>query len=302
MERVLHITVEKKSRTDASVNMIAHMEHFLGQWQSHELPAAISLFDNVDSTLDVAWDMVAHTTLPIWGSVLAQSQNQGRGQTRRQWHSPAGNIYAALRLPYAGTFLTSAASIAFSVLLLKAFARLGIYLQLKWPNDLVIVASTAGKAQKVGGILLEERNGVLMAGIGINLMHAPDPDILRKDFAIPAGNISIPSQILHNICRNENHSFFYAQPLAECLWLQLVKHMYLCYKNCSTTDFSHGDMSWKEEAEAVLLWKNTVVQLHDDDHYVCGVLQGLNELGELGLLVDKKVQYFMNGSLRCGTL
>ena len=105
--------------------------------------------------------------LAPWQSVLVSSQRQGRGQLRRNWVSPAGNIYAALRLPMQEPFASSAASTVTGAMLAAALGKLGFEVRLKWPNDLAVLDGDT--PAKVAGILLEERAGVLLAGIGINV-------------------------------------------------------------------------------------------------------------------------------------
>lgn len=48
------------------------------------------------SCLDTAAHLAARGWLEPWDSVQVYSQTAGRGQLRRQWHSPVGNLYAAL--------------------------------------------------------------------------------------------------------------------------------------------------------------------------------------------------------------
>ena len=59
----------------------------------------------VPSVLDTAWQAVAEGRLNVFDSILAAAQTAGRGQYRRNWHSPEGNLYAALRLPGTPPFL-----------------------------------------------------------------------------------------------------------------------------------------------------------------------------------------------------
>ena len=51
----------------------------------------------VSTTMDAAREPDVH--LGVFDSLLAESQTNGRGQYRRNWGSPAGNLYASLRLP-----------------------------------------------------------------------------------------------------------------------------------------------------------------------------------------------------------
>ena len=124
-------------------------------------------FAEVPSCLDAAFELARAGRLRIWDSALAASQTAGRGQLRRQWHSPPGNIYAALRLPVTPPFDGSSAAPAVGLLAAEALGALGWHVRIKWPNDLVL--HMAGVPRKVAGILLEERGGVLLAGIGVNV-------------------------------------------------------------------------------------------------------------------------------------
>ena len=112
-------------------------------------------FGEVGSCLDTAANLAARAWLAPWDSVQVVSQTAGRGQLRRQWHSPAGNVYAALRLPLVPPFDGTAAAPAVGALLAEALAVDGWQVRLKWPNDLVLCTSEA-EPRKLAGILLEE--------------------------------------------------------------------------------------------------------------------------------------------------
>lgn len=118
-------------------------------------------FGEVSSALDVGHTLARRGLLAPWQSVLVSSQRQGRGQLRRNWVSPAGNIYAALRLPMQEPFASSAASTVTGAMLAAALGKLGFEVRLKWPNDLAVLDGDT--PAKVAGILLEERAGVLLA-------------------------------------------------------------------------------------------------------------------------------------------
>lgn len=154
-------------------------------WEgSAPLPVRIAVCGSCASSLDAAWSLVRQEALAPWDSVLAVAQEQGRGQLRRPWHSPPGNVYAAWRLPESFAALGDAAAPAAGWLAVQGFRGLGLDLRLKWPNDLLL------EERKVGGLLLEERGGVLLAGLGLNLASAPDSKALGRDpWAPPAGRL-----------------------------------------------------------------------------------------------------------------
>ncbi len=275
----MHIFAEKKS-FNAQVC----------QWTGKDLPAPVFVFAQVSSVLDVAWELVAQSQLPEWGSVLAESQSKGRGQMRRSWHSPAGNIYAALRLPATEPFTTTAAAPALSSCLINVLRALQCPLYLKWPNDLAHI-HCAGRPQKVGGILLEERQGVILAGIGLNVMYAPPDDSLRENYALAAGILPSPMGLDERVTLVNNSGFSYENSVTERLWIYVVNQLYFCYE-------AKLHLAWLDTAHASLLWKDKYVQVEDGRESIGGILQGLNAHGELCLSIQGATQCFNGGSVR----
>lgn len=154
-------------------------------WRSHEgaqLPPTL-VTGECASSLDLAWRLAALDRLPEWGTVLALTQTSGRGQLRRPWVSPPGNLYAAWRLPRdwpAGRRLAPELTPLLLGLMLSAgFESLGYATSIKWPNDILL------NEKKICGVLVEERGGRLVAGVGVNLSH-PELGVLERDPEAPA--------------------------------------------------------------------------------------------------------------------
>ena len=237
-------------------------------------------FGEVSSALDVGHTLARRGLLAPWQSVLVSSQRQGRGRLRRNWVSPAGNIYAALRLPMQEPFASSAASTVTGAMLAAALGKLGFEVRLKWPNDLAVLDGDT--PAKVAGILLEERAGVLLAGIGINVAWAPPAETLRAGAAMPA-------KALVSGLEKSQKIFL----TAESLWYQLV--------NCLFCEYSTGGSlkkNWKDLAESFLLWRGSCVCLDDGDEVVEGILTGLCHDGGLCLSRNGRQEVFYSGSLR----
>lgn len=125
---------------------------------------------------------------PIW--LRAEAQSAGAGRSGRAWHSPPGNLYATLLLPWAGEVGTAAlmsfvACLAVADTLDRYASQSSV--TLKWPNDALL------EGKKVAGVLLEaggsDDTRWLAIGIGINLAHKPDdarwPPIALSDIAAP---------------------------------------------------------------------------------------------------------------------
>ncbi len=252
---------------------------------SMELSVAATTYiaGNCTSTFDVAWQLVRDNVLPEWGAVLASRQSAGRGQLRREWHSPRGNLYVTFRLPDDPNLRGDAASVVAGWLLAAAFSRLGFPVSLKWPNDLL---NDAG--QKVGGILLEERGGVLLAGVGVNIAKAPPPEQLRADHAASAAVLS---------GREESSN---APPAPFPLWRSLVRALIQEYI-CSVAGQSAAGIF--AGVNAMLAWKGRAVTLFEGDgSAVSGRLEGVGRQGGVLLrCAGGETRELSSGSLSLGT-
>lgn len=149
------------------------------------IAAPIYTIEETSSTFDAAWALAKDTELPAWASVIAFSQTNGRGQLRREWHSPIGNLYVSFFLPESFFRMNDLASMVIGWCVCEALAEENIATYLKWPNDILYADG------KLGGMLLEERQGRLLAGLGLNLVSAPPSVSLRPGHAVPA--VALPS-------------------------------------------------------------------------------------------------------------
>lgn len=101
-------------------------------------------------------------------ALLVEGQSGGRGRRGREWRSPlAANLYLSLARRYAGGLARlGGLSLAAGVAVAEALHSLGVAVQLKWPNDLVI------DGRKLGGLLVEgggEHAGPVRAVVGLGL-------------------------------------------------------------------------------------------------------------------------------------
>jgi BirA family biotin operon repressor/biotin-[acetyl-CoA-carboxylase] ligase len=119
--------------------------------------------------------------------VLASAQTAGKGRLGRTWASPEGGVYlsAVLRPPLA---VADAGPLALVVGIgvARGLASLGAGVGLKWPNDVVALATGAsggpthpgGHGGKIAGVLLEsmsegERLSWVVAGVGVDVRRPP---------------------------------------------------------------------------------------------------------------------------------
>lgn len=116
---------------------------------------------DVPSTQDLARDRLE--SLPV--AVVASSQSEGRGRSGSLWE----NAERALAVSLAWE-ADDDDHRPFSLMAGVAAVRaLGNDVALKWPNDVM------KSEQKIGGILVERAEGVVVAGLGANLFWPAPP-------------------------------------------------------------------------------------------------------------------------------
>ena len=118
--------------------------------------------DTVTSTQDAA---IEHD-LQVGDVCRSFNQTAGRGRRGNTWNSSGGVAVtvvveeATLHLPVA-----VAATLASVLNNLIPNNRVGI----KWPNDLYV------DGKKLAGVLIEQREGRCLVGVGVNVLEAPIP-------------------------------------------------------------------------------------------------------------------------------
>jgi len=125
-------------------------------------------FLKIDSTNRVAMEL-GYADEPEGAVVIAEEQTAGRGRAGRTWHSERGTgIYVTLLLrpkisPVQAPLLTMMAGLSARSAIQ---AQTDLFLDLKWPNDLML------GGRKLGGILTEmhaEPTQVRFVSVGIGL-------------------------------------------------------------------------------------------------------------------------------------
>ena len=118
--------------------------------------------DEVPSTQDLARSEFG--TTPV--VVIAASQTAGRGRTGAEWITAPRALAVSV-----ATQVNAGEDRPLSLMAGVAARRvLGETIDLKWPNDLEI------DEQKVGGILVEQSDGVAVLGMGLNLWWPEPPE------------------------------------------------------------------------------------------------------------------------------
>lgn len=129
--------------------------------------------DQVESTND---DVLAYRAEIQPGrafAVTAEEQFSGRGRLDRAWSSPWG---AGIALSVACSTADvsgqiSSVPLRVGLAIVKALENLGIATAVKWPNDVV---TTDDPMRKLGGVLVQLHDDILVIGIGVNVSLQAD--------------------------------------------------------------------------------------------------------------------------------
>ncbi len=276
------------------------------------LPAPVYITGPATSTLDVARLLVEADLFPEWASVLSLRQSSGRGQMRRAWASPEGNLYSALRLPLAPPFDSAAAAPACGSLFAEALSRESCPVLLKWPNDILQpsssfrpgVAPGRNDCSKVGGMLMEERRGALIVGTGFNLVSCPPNSMLRDNYAFSAGVLRRASgfPLVDPACAHPSQKDSKSKDIVTIftLWIRLASRLFSCYSQRQTLE-----PWWPALAQRHLAFRGCRVTLADACperetmvRIPCeGVVDGVTESGALRLSTAFGTETFLGGSI-----
>lgn len=244
-------------------------------WRSSNAENGKVLFitESCSSSLDLAWHLHQAELLPAFGSVLTLKQWAGRGRLGRTWHSPLGNIYAAWHLPMPDEAWNKILSLVAGYIILKGLNQWGIQAQLKWPNDLVV------DGRKIGGILIEEKNNALMAGIGINLISSPSKAHLRDSHALYSASLK------------EYH--IDASPVE--FWQKLIEKGDTLYSNITRLK-NFSDFIRKVQNHMAFIGDKIMVSDSQNSPYEARLI-GLNSSGYLQVATSQKQLQVRSGSI-----
>ncbi len=104
--------------------------------------------------------------------ILAEQQTAGQGRHGHAWHSEPGNGLYLTRIlrPHLEPDDLPVITLTLGLATAEAIMQTtGVAVDLRWPNDVMV------GSRKCAGILAQWADGVLLAGIGINVNHPEFP-------------------------------------------------------------------------------------------------------------------------------
>jgi len=104
-------------------------------------------------------------------AVIADIQTDGIGSRENSWNSLEGNLFLSFAIELENLpndLKLESASIYFAYILKIALNELNSEVWIKWPNDFYV------KDKKIGGMITNIVDNVLICGVGLNLVTQPD--------------------------------------------------------------------------------------------------------------------------------
>ena len=157
--------------------------------QSLEAPHRVLVFDEVTSTQDAAIAGALHA-----GDVCtALVQTKGRGRRGNSWDSQGG-VTVTVVLESVTPILPIAVGATLAAAINNVLPQHSV--GIKWPNDLLV------DGKKLAGILIEQREGRCLVGIGLNVLEPPQTDqktVCLIECGFQGGRIEAAQLIINSV-------------------------------------------------------------------------------------------------------
>jgi BirA family biotin operon repressor/biotin-[acetyl-CoA-carboxylase] ligase len=245
--------------------------------------------ETVSSTMDAA--RVLKQSGAAHGTVIATDfQESGRGRRNRPWKTDRGsNLIFTVILCFPGSIpkaLTLKTGLALSLAIEDLAPALKGAVEIKWPNDVMLLSPKTRTAKKTAGILAEAEGNTVYIGVGVNLGQREFP----PEYRAKAGSI---------VLSLEEAGAALAVPVPKARFILLEK---ILFRLRACLEEEDGE-AWRGELESRLYRRGERVIFAegaaDSSRIVEGRLEGIGSGGELLIAGDgEKARAYFNGELR----
>lgn len=125
----------------------------------------VKYFQEVESTNDEARRDICEGKGVSGNIYIAEHQTKGRGRGGNRWICPAGGglLFSLVLDPDVECEHWYKMSLAVGMAIVDVLDDMGLVAKLKWPNDIYV------EDKKLAGILIENVDGFLIVGVGLNV-------------------------------------------------------------------------------------------------------------------------------------
>ena len=138
---------------------------FLSNLTTKKIARNIEYFRTLDSTNTEIFDMLKQNQAKSGDAIIADQQTAGRGRRGNNWISnPGESITCSIIIKDEDDSLVKKLPLISGIAIIKGIKQLTkLNCNLKWPNDILL------DSKKIGGILIEKKDGHFIIGIGLNV-------------------------------------------------------------------------------------------------------------------------------------
>jgi BirA family biotin operon repressor/biotin-[acetyl-CoA-carboxylase] ligase len=248
--------------------------------------------ETVSSTMDAARDL-KNSGAPHGTVITVDFQESGRGRLNRPWKMDRGSnliFTIVLNFPVSPMpkALTLKTGLALSLAVEDFAPALKGTVEIKWPNDIMLLSRKAGTAKKVAGILTEAEGKTVYIGVGVNLGQREFPSGYRSR----AGSILLALE-------EAGAAPVFPLPLSEARFILLEEILSMFH---ARLDEGEGE-AWRGDLESRLYRRGEKVVFAegaaDSGRIIEGRLEGIGGEGELLIAPEgEEARAFFNGELR----
>lgn len=261
-------SARRGAKRSGSVCRDLHPARLLELCRTARLARSIVLLDTAPSTNAASLSSGA-AGAPEGLVFVAEAQTHGRGRKGRTWFAGRGTGLAfslLLRPKRAEHGLTA----LFALAAVRALHRTAPGIGIKWPNDLYL------RGRKVGGILAEARDGLVVIGMGLNVNER------REDFPAEIADEAISLRIA--VGRELDRGRILSRIL------ESFERLYERFER-------EGVGAFRAEIESVLLFRGDEVRVEVGDGELRGRILGLTEEAYLRLAVGGAERVLSSGDV-----
>lgn len=227
---------------------------FLSNLTTKKIARNIEYFRTLDSTNTEIFDMLKQNQAKSGDAIIADQQTAGRGRRGNNWISnPGESITCSIIIKDEDDSLVKKLPLISGVAIIKGIKQLTkLDCNLKWPNDILL------DSKKIGGILIEKKDGYFIIGIGLNVNES------ELDKSIE-NSTSIRLELGRTVQREPLLAFIF---------------------NHFETLLGNNLSSIINEWESLCLHMDRMVKFHQSNQLMSVTFLGLNENGEANIQTD----------------
>ena len=227
---------------------------FLSNLTTKKIARNIEYFRTLDSTNTEIFDMLKQNQAKSGDAIIADQQTAGRGRRGNNWISnPGESITCSIIIKDEDDSLVKKLPLISGIAIIKGIKQLTkLNCNLKWPNDILL------DSKKIGGILIEKKDGHFIIGIGLNVNES------ELDKSIE-NSTSIRIELGRTVQREPLLAFIF---------------------NHFETLLGNNLSSIINEWESLCLHMDRMVKFHQSNQLMSVTFLGLNENGEANIQTD----------------